>query len=481
MSAGAAGPPPPGRGPRSRPRPRPRRPDPSPQAPHRGSARVRPRQPAPARPRRPNARPRVLVVGDAVVASGFARVLHSILGRLTAAYEFHHLGINYGGEPHGFAWEIYPASGEGGDLHGVGRVRELVERLRPRLVFLLNDPWILGGYLEALRGCRDGLKVVAYSPVDAGPLAAELLAPLAELDRLVLYTRFGRAEVESAAAELRRGKPGSRFPPLAVIPHGVDTELFRPLVAPASPADGVAGGTVGGTAGGTAFAASRAASRAAARARLFAGDPALRDAWIVLNANRNQPRKRIDVTIKGFARFARDKPPGVRLYLHMGIVDCGWNVVALARRHGIEDRLIVTADESLLPAVPDEALNHIYNACDVGLNTSLGEGWGLVNLEHAATGAAQVVPRHSACAELWEGAAELLEPAISLTMEGILTEGWLVTPEEVARGLERLYRDPDLLRRRSAAAYAVATRPDFQWAEVARGWDRLFQEVLAEP
>jgi D-inositol-3-phosphate glycosyltransferase len=418
-------------------------------------------------------RPRVVVVGDAVVASGFARVLHSILGRLTGAYEFHHLGINYGGEPHDCAWQIYPAAGGGGsgsgaggggDLHGVGRVRELVERVRPQLVFLLNDPWILGGYLGELRDCRDRLKVVAYAPVDAGPLAAELLAPLAGLDRLVLYTRFGRGEVETAFAELRRHQPESRFPPLAVIPHGVDTDLFRPLVAPASPAD----------------AAAFAASRAAARARLFP-DPALSDAWIVLNANRNQPRKRIDITIKGFALFARDKPPNVRLYLHMGIVDCGWNVVALARRHGIEDRLIITAEEHFLPAVPDEALNHIYNACDVGLNTSLGEGWGLVNLEHAATGAAQVVPRHSACAELWEGAAELLEPAVSLTLEGILTEGWLVTPEEVARGLERLYRSPDLLRRLSAAAYAVATRHEFQWSEVARGWDRLFQEVLAEP
>ncbi len=45
------------------------------------------------------ARPRVLVVGDAVAPTGFARVLHSILGRLCDSYEFHHLGINYAGTP----------------------------------------------------------------------------------------------------------------------------------------------------------------------------------------------------------------------------------------------------------------------------------------------------------------------------------------------------------------------------------------------
>jgi glycosyltransferase involved in cell wall biosynthesis len=409
------------------------------------------------------AKPRVLVVGDAVAPTGFARVLHSILGRLCDTYEFHHLGINYGGGPHPFAWKIYPADAGGGDFHGVSRLRETVERVRPRMVFLLNDLWVLGRYADALRDCRDGIKVVAYSPVDAGPLEPELVAPITDLDRLVLYTRFGRREVEAALAELLRRSPERRLPPLAVIPHGVDADVFRPLTAPASPVD----------------TAAFAASRTAARCLLFGGTE-LRDAWIVLNANRNQPRKRIDITIKGFGLFARDKPPDVRLYLHMGIIDCGWNVVALARRYGIEDRLILTADESRLPAVPDDVLNRIYNSCDVGINTALGEGWGLVNLEHAATGAAQVVPRHSACAELWEGAGELLEPAVSLTLEGVLTEGWLVTPEEVARGLDRLYASPDLLRQLSAASYAVATRPEYRWAEVAQAWDRLFREVLAE-
>lgn len=407
-------------------------------------------------PGRAHRRPPVVVVGDGVVPTGFARVLHSILGRLHERYELHHLAINYQGEPHGHPWSIYAPGAVG--------LRELVERVRPRLVFLLNDLWLLGGYLDELRAAARRRRapappVVAYSPVDAGPLEPEMLAPLAALDRLVLYTRFGRAEVRAGLAHLRRLRRVGDFPRLSIIPHGVDADLFRPLVA------GAAG---------------RSASRAAARRELF-GDPALHDGgiWIVLNANRNQPRKRIDITIKGFALFARDKPPGVRLYLHMGLVDCGWDVVALARRHGIEDRLIVTAEERYLPGVPDEVLNRIYNACDVGINTSLGEGWGLVNLEHAATGAAQVVPRHSACAEIWEGAAELMEPTLSITQEGILTEGHLIAPEEVAAALGRLYADPSLLARRAAAAYAVATRPGYRWDAIARRWDALFQEALA--
>ena len=49
-------------------------------------------------------------------------------------------------------------------------------------------------------------------------------------------------------------------------------------------------------------------SRTDARRRLWPDEPDWHDAFIVLNANRPMPRKRIDLTIQGFAQFARDKP-----------------------------------------------------------------------------------------------------------------------------------------------------------------------------
>lgn len=399
-------------------------------------------------------RPTVLVVGDGVFPTGFARVLHSLLDRLKDRWEFHHLALNYNGGPHPLDWEVY-AAGEQGDYFGANRIRELVERLRPRLVFLLNDPWVLGRYIEPLDDFQSSLRVVAYSPVDAEYLELPLIGPLHKLDHLVLYTEFGRRQIEESFAPMRQSVPDFPFPRLSVIPHGVDTELFHPLTSE--------NGTPG---------------RIRARQQLFPAPDHFQDDFIVLNANRNQPRKRIDLTIMGFAQFARDKPPGVRLYLHMGVEDCGWNVIALARRYGIEDRLILTAVEQYLPAVADPMLNQIYNACDVGINTSLGEGWGLINMEHAATGAAQVVPRHSACEELWTGAAVLLEPAFSLVTERLLTEGRVVSPGEVARSLEALYRDPELLAEMSDTARGVATRPEYQWSYIAEQWNGLFLETL---
>ena len=146
----------------------------------------------------------------------------------------------------------------------------------------------------------------------------------------------------------------------------------------------------------------------------------------------------------------------------------------------IEDNLILTADTPHLPAVTDDVLNCIYNVCDVGINTSIGEGWGLVSFEHGATGAAQVVPRHSACEELWQDSGLLLEPTVTLTSERSLAEGHFVMPDEVARVLDLLYADPELLAQVSERSYRRANLPEFSWSRIAEQWDQLFQETIAE-
>ena len=63
--------------------------------------------------------------------------------------------------------------------------------------------------------------------------------------------------------------------------------------------------------------------RRLAKKALLPDTPDFQDSFIVFNGNRNQPRKRIDITMKGFARFANGKPNNVKLYLHMGVEDAG--------------------------------------------------------------------------------------------------------------------------------------------------------------
>jgi len=138
----------------------------------------------------------------------------------------------------------------------------------------------------------------------------------------------------------------------------------------------------------------------------------------------------------------------------------------------------MTEADNSRPSFSDEQLNLLYNACDVGINTATGEGWGMVNFEHAATKAAQIVPRHTSQADLWKGAAEFVEPVMTLTYPGNLTHAHFVTPEGVAAALQRLYEDRAHRDALAEAALRNATRPEFRWNAIAAQWRRLFDELL---
>jgi glycosyltransferase involved in cell wall biosynthesis len=401
--------------------------------------------------------PRILIIGDAVAPTGFARVIRTIFAPLQKDFELHQLATRYDGRAHDYSWKLYAAA-KGKSVYGYHQVVPLIEEIKPAAVFLLYDLVFQVRYMEELRRAPARPKVVIYSPVESGPIAPEITQRLEGVTRYVMYTEYGRSEIAKSIEQVRAQHPNFRFPELEVIPHGVDTERFYPL--------GDDEGDI-------------PTRRLEARRAMKFDDAEHLNAFIVLNANRNMPRKRIDLTMQGFAEFAQDKPANVKLYLHMATEDTGWNVAILAKRYGIFDRLMMTRADNVRPQFSDQQLNLLYNACDVGITTTTGEGWGMVSFEHAATRAAQIIPRHTSLAQLWDGAAEFIEPAFKLTYPGNLTDGHLVTPGAVAAALERVYRDRNYREALAQAAYRNATRPELNWGAIAARWKQLFNEVSA--
>ena len=408
-------------------------------------------------------KPRILIIGDAVAPTGFARVIRSIFTPLHSDYELHQLATRYDGSAHDYPWQLYRASA-GSSVYGYDQIPSLADKIQPAIVFLLYDIPFQVPYMEVLRKSEHPARIVVYSPVEAGPIPPEMIERLRGVSRYVLYTEYGRREIAKALEIVVKANPEFRFPELDVIPHGVDTDRFYPLS--------------GDNDDELAPIPSR---RLTARKAMGFHDDEHLEAFIVLNANRNMPRKRIDITMQGFAQFARDKPRNVKLYLHMATEDTGWNVLILAKRYGIYDRLMMTRADNVRPAFADEQLNLLYNACDVGLTTVTGEGWGMVSFEHAATKAAQIVPRHTSLEELWRGAAEFVEPGIKLTNPGNLTDAHIVSPEGVAAALQKVYEDREYRESLAEAAYRNATRPELNWNKIAARWKRLLGELREEP
>lgn len=410
-------------------------------------------------------KPRILIIGEAVAPTGFARVIRSVFSRLTEHYELHQLATRYDGSAHDWPWTLHAAS-KGQSVYGYDQVVMLVDSLKPSLVFLLYDIPFQPPFWTQLRRATWQPPVVMYTPVEAGPIAPEIIEPLEGVARYVMYNEFGRGVIDASLTDIRARCPDFCFPMLDVIAHGVDRDRFFPLPAETNDQQEAESREA------------EAARRLTARQQLGIDTPETRDAFIVLNANRNMPRKRIDLTMQGFAQFARDKPANVKLYLHMATEDSGWNVLLLAKRYGIFDRLIMTRADNVRPTFDDAMMNRLYNACDVGLTTSTGEGWGMVAFEHGATRAAQVMPRHTSLAELWDGAAEFIEPVSTMTWPGNLTEGQVVSVDGVAAALQRVYEDRELRASLAQRALVNARRADFSWDLVAEQWRTLFNEVI---
>ena len=387
---------------------------------------------------------RILAVGHGQDGSGFARVLRGILSGLCHDFDIHHIGLNGFGAGAPGDWIRHPCR-DPNDAYGFDELRLQMGALRPDVVFVLHDLWILPGYLDAMQGFK--APVVAYTPIDGQLARAESVYALRELRCLVTYLPSAREQMRQAFEELAESD-GIAMPELHAIPHGIDLDSFCPVEN--------------------------------AREKLFPSWKEAGDAFLFLNANRNWPRKQLILTIEAFARFAQGKPESVKLYLHSAPQGCV-DLRAAAERYGIGPRLLLTEDCGMEhPVVSEERLNWIYNACDAGVNTSCGEGWGLVSFEHGSTGAPQIVPRHSACADLWHGSAEMVDAELEpkswqspLRMSRVSVKG-------VTQAMERIYEDGALRSDLSRAARVNATSPAFGWPVVVEQWHGLFDRVTTE-
>jgi glycosyltransferase involved in cell wall biosynthesis len=182
--------------------------------------------------------------------------------------------------------------------------------------------------------------------------------------------------------------------------------------------------------------------------------------------------------MEGFKIFAEGKND-VLLHMHCGVRDSHIDVPKLAIRLGIDNKIILSNLNSGVQQVPESVLNDIYNASDVGLNTSLGEGWGLTSVEHAITGAPQIVPEHSACAELFSDCGLVVPTITNITFDNSMTIGKIITPEGLAGKMNQLYTDRALYEELSEKSLAKFSDPKYSWKSIGETWNQLFKEVLS--
>jgi hypothetical protein len=385
---------------------------------------------------------KILWYGDAVSNTGFARVTHSILEHLSKDNEVVVFGINYTGDPHAYPFKIYPAAAANPqDRFGIGRIQSIVQNEKPDFVFCLNDIWVVNQVWERIHLLKDTLKFkfIAYFPTDSEWYPAQLLRYIQDFDFAITFT------IEQGQRLLAHGiKPKK----LGIIPHGLDQGKFF--------------------------------QKDTETVRKQLGLPL--DKFIVFNGNRNQPRKMVDQTIKAFAEFAIGKDD-VMLYLNMHEKDLGWSIKDLfeteMKRRSLDPtgKLCLTPNINYMDAPPDEHLNLIYNAVDVGINTANGEGWGLVPFEHAMCRKPQIVPDHTSCRDIWKGKGLLINVAAWVIDKDLGVERGIVDYKHAAELLDTLYEDETYRKKVADDCFEVTQNPSYRWDKIAEGFSKAMEAV----
>ena len=125
------------------------------------------------------------------------------------------------------------------------------------------------------------------------------------------------------------------------------------------------------------------------------------DDFLILNNNRNNYRKATDKTIEAFIIFLKNKnyDPKIKLFINNNSDDeaNGYELLDLINvicfKHNANPNIVILNHIFINSQnyYTDDMVNLLYNACDIGINTCGGEGFGLCNLEHAGIGKAQII------------------------------------------------------------------------------------------
>lgn len=376
----------------------------------------------------------LLWVGDACVSTGFARATHHTLATLCKTWNVSVIGINHVGDQHHYPYDVYTARGIGGDMFGISRMKELIAKTRPDVIVLQNDPWNIPAYMQV----TGNIPVVATLAVDGKNCAGRGLNGLA---LALFWTKFGEQEA----------RLGGYTGPSAVIPLGVDLDIYKPL------------------------------SRQAARKSLELPEP-YASSFIVGNVCRNQPRKRLDLCIMYFAEWIKSRGiDDAYLFLHTAASgDKGFDVKQLAHYCGIARHLMLSEPE-LVHGETEERVCEIYNCFDVMFSTTQGEGFGLPIFEGMACGIPQVVPDWSGLSELCEEAAFKVPcTTVACTTNGINVIGGVMDRAGAIEALDALYQSKhgQVLARCRQRGLALVAQERYRWENIGEAFNVALNQVM---
>jgi glycosyltransferase involved in cell wall biosynthesis len=434
---------------------------------------------------------RILAMIDSpTLATGFAAVGQNLLPEwVSAGAQVDVWGIGF----NGYGYNNWPGlrllpAGDGGDWRSLRALEGFLRQLAMLRAdgtplythcFILQDTFHFGQkFCETFQHVcsKRCIRSLMYFPVDA-PLEPEWTQILAAVDVPVAYTQFGKQLAEAAAA-----KGGLRVQ-CQVLPHGVNGDLFRP--APDQ--------------------------RAEDRRMWEVGDPkkpivfARPEDFLLVNVNTNQWRKDLPRSLEILAELLRRGVPA-KLVMHCRRVRPeGTDLESVGRQLGLQmcrdwvhagdlfgphDSAFMGYDKAgralVGSLVGPGDMARMYNAADLVLSTSLGEGWGLSITEALATGTPVALPMHTSCLEIYKSLAAVDASYAQQQMVLLPADDRIVMPAEMSRVRQRVELQPAVDRIESyyrSGAYTARRElpaPAREWLSWPRIAAQMYQLLVGD-
>lgn len=416
---------------------------------------------------------KILMLCDYNAFTGFATVSKNIKKEIKNHFgdniKFDICAINYFGDPYHEEDGTYvisaPKSATKKDDFGrFGFLKILNDSNEYDGIFIMQDLGVIQPIIQILSHIKQkklkenkkNFKSIFYFPVDC-KLIDVLVKDLEFFDCIVTYTQFGKDEIIRLKPELKTK--------VKVVPHGNNPKDFYFI----------------------------SWSDIYKFRQEYFGENA--NKFIITNVNRNQPRKDIPTTIFAFIeaknRWQEEKLPNEPfLYLHMNAKDpMGWDIRAMMKFTDlVEGKDYKLLDDDLAnKGASVEMLNKIYNASDLYLTTTLGEGWGLTLTEAMATRKPIICPLSTSFIEMTDNgnrvySVENLIPFCG-TNDNIIRQQCDVYEVadniiHIAKGFNGQLEDigfMDNLNERLENCQKYVQSLD--WKEVCKSWIKYFKET----
>lgn len=318
---------------------------------------------------------------------------------------------------------------------GITEIKEYVRMNKPDVCIIYNDMLVVSQVVSQLKQIEDPtFKIVAYIDQVYLNQKREFIDFINKnVDVAMLFTKFWEDSIKEQGITI----------PTTFLPHGFNPQAHYPIDKRI--------------------------------ARQYFGVP--QSDFVILNLNRNQPRKRWDICLKAFAEVVSRNPTSDIKLMIATATQGAWNLLEIYERElkkrnvtmevGMKHIILMENPQK----VTDEETNILYNVADIGINTCDGEGFGLCNFEQGGIGIPQICPKLGGFVDYFDDENSIpIDPRLAYyvdnTRDTVCGEALICDYMDFVDAIESYYENREMLKTHGERCRAKILE-EYSWGKIA--------------